>query len=91
MMSLYWNALLCSSTLLPNLLLTRLVVLFLACVIRINIKFIYLILVVVLRWFIDEEVVNAALSGNIIEEEVEVKLEQVPASCLDKNVCLESC
>ena len=44
----------------------------------------------VLRWFIDEEVVNAALSGNIIEE-VEDKPEKVPASCLDDKVCLESC
>ena len=73
-------------------LILSLVFLFLTCVIRISIKFLYLILVVLLRWFVDEEVVNAALSGIIIEEEqVEVKPEKVPASCLDENVCLESC
>ena len=38
-----------------------------------------------------DEVAEAAIAGKIIEEEVEIKPERVPASCLDENVCLQSC
>ena len=37
-------------------------------------------------------VADAALAGTIIEEEqVEMRPEKVPASCLDENVCIMSC
>ena len=57
------------------------------------ILFIYFLSSVILQWFVDEDGAQAALSGEIIieEEDVEVKPERVPASCLDENVCLESC
>ena len=47
----------------------------------------------ILHWFVDEDVAQAAISGEIIieEKDVEAKPKRVPASCLDENVCLESC
>ena len=40
----------------------------------------------------DTDVAAAAIGGKIIDEtEVEVRPEKVPTSCLDENVCLESC
>ena len=47
---------------------------------------------VILLWFVEPEVADAALSGTIIEEEqVEMRPEKVSASCLDENVCIRSC
>ena len=44
-----------------------------------------------LLWFVDSEVSHEALAGRLIEEdEVEVRLERVSASCLDKNICVKS-
>ena len=47
---------------------------------------------VILSWFVDSKVLNAAINGNIIGEcQVETQLEKVPSSCLDENVCIETC
>lgn len=47
---------------------------------------------VILRWLVDAHVADAAISGVLIgEEEVEVRPDRVPSSCLDENVCMESC
>ena len=46
----------------------------------------------ILSWFVSAEVAAEAIGGEIIEEgDVEVRPEKVPASCIDENVCLESC
>ena len=43
-----------------------------------------------LRWFVDEQVVQKALKGKKIEErEIESRPEYVSPSCLDDNICLE--
>ena len=51
------------------------------------------IYIVVLSWLVDVEVANSAIPGDKIEEEndIEVRPEKIPVTCLDKNVCLESC
>ena len=53
---------------------------------------IFFFLLVMLLWFVDSEVAEAALKGNkVVEEcEVEIRPNRVPASCLDENVCLIS-
>lgn len=45
-----------------------------------------------LLWFVDREVATAALGGKklIGEEEVETRPEQVSASCLDENICIQT-
>ena len=44
---------------------------------------------VILGWFVEPEIVDAAMNGQLIaEEEVEVQPEKVSISCLDENVCL---
>ena len=49
---------------------------------------------VILRWFVDVDVVNKVLHGagrSLIEEEhVETRPEHVPMKCLDENVALTS-
>ena len=46
----------------------------------------------ILSWFVDVEVGNSAVAGNEIEEnDIEVRPEKIFVSCLDENVCLESC
>ena len=47
--------------------------------------------VVILMWFLSPQIANAAISGKIVQKE-EVNLTQlVPASCLDDNICIETC
>ena len=50
-------------------------------------------LVAILSWFVDPDVAAGAINGGKIieEDEVEVRPEKVSASCVDENVCLESC
>ena len=46
----------------------------------------------ILSWFVDKNIVNAAMNGTIIDEcHVEVRPEKVSSSCLDENVCIETC
>ena len=46
----------------------------------------------ILSWFVDSDIAASAIDGEAIEEdEVEVRPEKVPASCLDENVYLQSC
>ena len=46
----------------------------------------------ILSWFVDVEVGSSAVAGNKIEEnDIEVRPEKISVSCLDENVCLESC
>ena len=49
--------------------------------------------IVILSWFVDVEVANSAVAGDKIVEEndIEVRPEKISVSCLDENVCLESC
>ncbi len=48
--------------------------------------------VAILSWFVDSDIAASAIDGEVIEiNEVEVRPENVPASCLDENVCLQSC
>lgn len=52
----------------------------------------YVFVLVILQWFVEPEVADAAIAGTIIEKkQVETRPEQVSASCLDENVCLRSC
>ena len=48
---------------------------------------------VILSWYVDVEVANSAIAGDkIIEEnDIEDRPEKISVSCLDENVCLESC
>ena len=52
-----------------------------------------IIYIMILSWFVDVEVVNSAIAcGKIVEEnDIEVRLEKISVSCLDENVCLETC
>ena len=48
--------------------------------------------VVILMWFLSPEIANAAISGKIVQkEEVNLTSQLVPASCLDDNICIETC
>ena len=49
--------------------------------------------IVILSWFVDVEVANSSVAGDKIVEEndIEVRPEKISVSCLDENVCLESC
>ena len=48
--------------------------------------------IVILRWFVEPDIADAALKGQLVtEDEVEVQPERVSPSCLDENVCLASC
>ena len=50
-----------------------------------------LFFLVILGWFVDDNVIDKAMTGKLIEEnEVEVNPENVPATCLDENVGLPS-
>lgn len=47
---------------------------------------------VILLWFLKPQIANAALAGNIVQQqELNLTSELVPASILDDNVCIESC
>lgn len=52
-----------------------------------------LIFLVILAWFVDNKVASDAVNCDVIiqEEDIEVRPEKVSASCLDQNVCLDSC
>ena len=40
----------------------------------------------IILWFVESEVANSALAGKLIEEDdVEMRLERVSASCLDEK------
>jgi len=45
---------------------------------------------VILGWFIEPEIADAALKDRLITK-VEVQPEKVFVLCLDENVCLPSC
>ena len=47
---------------------------------------------VILSWFVDRQVKDTVLARKrlIQEEDVEIKPERIPASCLDENVCIQS-
>ena len=47
---------------------------------------------VILKRFVDANVVDSAIKGSLINEDnVEVCPETISCSCLDENVCIESC
>ena len=55
-------------------------------------KIINFLNLVILSWFVDRQVKDAALTRMrlIEEDEVEMRLERIPASCLDDNVFVPS-
>ena len=48
--------------------------------------------VVMLSWFLDRHVKEAVLARKrlVLEEDVEVRPERIPATCLDEDVCIQS-
>lgn len=44
----------------------------------------------ILLWLVKPHVANAAMSGKLIQPE-DVDTIALPASCLDENVCIQSC
>ena len=47
---------------------------------------------VVLEWFVSDSVASTALSGSLItEDQVEVRPQRIPTSCIDENVCIKRC
>ena len=47
----------------------------------------------ILSWFVDVEVANSGVASDKIVEEndYEVRPEKISVSCLDENVCMDSC
>ena len=46
---------------------------------------------VMLSWFVDKQAKGTVLARKkTVNEDVEIRPERVPASCLDENVCLQS-
>ena len=54
--------------------------------------YLYIVISVIIAWFVDPEIAADTENGDRIvqEEEVEICPENISASCLDENVCLES-
>ena len=49
-------------------------------------------IIVILSWFVDNDVVDCAFNGILIEEEsLEVCPEKVSLACIDENVDINSC
>ena len=52
----------------------------------------FILFLVILSWFVDDEIASEAVGGDIIvqESDVEARPEKISPTCLDENVCLDS-
>ena len=46
----------------------------------------------ILSWFVHNDIATAAImESRIVEEDVDVRPDKLPAACINENVCLGSC